>query len=184
MHKWCPLVKQISPGDRIIAIDGEDVSGMDVKEVESILARKVEFERRLEALRGMPASSNPPKNSDAASAAEARENANDRFLGNPAEEIANGSVSIALNTTNDCPTFGNAAPANAVLKAPAPNSLSFEDTQQSTASSSTTKPVYATSQSSKYSSIPQEKSSSTPSAMASEAPLEPADADISEFMSC
>mmetsp|Transcript_3453 Transcript_3453/g.6155 ORF Transcript_3453/g.6155 Transcript_3453/m.6155 type:complete len:758 (-) Transcript_3453:136-2409(-) len=224
IHTCSRLVKQISPGDRIIAIDGEDVSGMDVKEVKSIIARKIEFERRLEVLRGMPASSTPPKDTDAASAAEAREKANDGFVGNAAGEIANGKVSMALSVMSDGPAFGNAVlKAPAALSAMSPlfktprrkslakklpssvatkpvtttdetakpgktalnaKSLSFKDTQPSTASSSTKKLVYATSQSLKYSSITQEKSSSIPSAMASEAPLEPADADISQFMSC
>ena len=41
------LAEQVSPGDRIIAIDGEDVSQMNVKEITTIMARKSEFERVL-----------------------------------------------------------------------------------------------------------------------------------------
>jgi hypothetical protein len=41
------LADQVSPGDRIIAIDGEDVSQMNVKEITTIMARKSEFERVL-----------------------------------------------------------------------------------------------------------------------------------------
>ncbi len=41
------LADQVSPGDRIIAIDEEDVSQMNVKEITTIMARKSEFERVL-----------------------------------------------------------------------------------------------------------------------------------------
>ena len=44
------LAQQISPGDRIIAIDDEDVSQMNVKEITTIMARKSEFERVLTPL--------------------------------------------------------------------------------------------------------------------------------------
>jgi C-terminal processing protease CtpA/Prc len=44
------LATQISPGDRIIAIDDEDVSQMNVKEITTIMARKSEFERVLTLL--------------------------------------------------------------------------------------------------------------------------------------
>lgn len=41
------LAEKISPGDRIIAIDGEDVSLMTVSEITTIMARKNDFERQL-----------------------------------------------------------------------------------------------------------------------------------------
>ncbi len=41
------LAKQVSPGDRIIEIDDEDVSQMNVKEITTIMSRKCEFERVL-----------------------------------------------------------------------------------------------------------------------------------------
>lgn len=44
------LAHQISPGDRIIAIDGEDVSRMNVTEITSIMARKSDYERTLTIL--------------------------------------------------------------------------------------------------------------------------------------
>jgi len=44
------LVNKISPGDRIIAIDGEDVSKMSVKEITIIMSRKAEYERNLTVL--------------------------------------------------------------------------------------------------------------------------------------
>jgi len=44
------LAEKISPGDRIIAIDDEDVSRMNVKEITTIMARKSEFERVLVVL--------------------------------------------------------------------------------------------------------------------------------------
>ena len=44
------LAAQVSPGDRIIAIDDEDVSQMNVKEITTIMARKSEFERVLTLL--------------------------------------------------------------------------------------------------------------------------------------
>mmetsp|Transcript_3034 Transcript_3034/g.7153 ORF Transcript_3034/g.7153 Transcript_3034/m.7153 type:complete len:1073 (+) Transcript_3034:327-3545(+) len=44
------LVDRISPGDRIIAIDGEDVSRMTVSEITTIMSRKSEYERRLTVL--------------------------------------------------------------------------------------------------------------------------------------
>lgn len=44
------LAEQVSPGDRIIAIDDEDVSQMNVKEITTIMARKSEFERVLTLL--------------------------------------------------------------------------------------------------------------------------------------
>jgi C-terminal processing protease CtpA/Prc len=44
------LAEKISPGDRIIAIDGEDVSRMTVSEITTIMARKSEFERSLTVL--------------------------------------------------------------------------------------------------------------------------------------
>jgi hypothetical protein len=44
------MAEQISPGDRIVAIDGEDVSLMTVSEITIIMARKSEFERSLTVL--------------------------------------------------------------------------------------------------------------------------------------
>jgi len=44
------LADQIFPGDRIVAIDGEDVSRMTVSEITTIMARKNEFERVLAVL--------------------------------------------------------------------------------------------------------------------------------------
>ena len=44
------LVDRISPGDRIVAIDGEDVSRMTVSEITTIMSRKSEYERRLTVL--------------------------------------------------------------------------------------------------------------------------------------
>jgi PDZ domain-containing secreted protein len=41
------LAEKISPGDRIVAIDGEDVSRMTVSEITTIMARKSEFEQTL-----------------------------------------------------------------------------------------------------------------------------------------
>jgi hypothetical protein len=41
------LAEKISPGDRIIAIDGEDVSLMTVSEITMTMARKNDFERQL-----------------------------------------------------------------------------------------------------------------------------------------
>jgi hypothetical protein len=44
------LADKIAPGDRIVAIDGEDVSLMTVSEITSIMARKNEYERTLTVL--------------------------------------------------------------------------------------------------------------------------------------
>jgi hypothetical protein len=44
------LTEKISPGDRIIAIDGEDVSRMNVSEITAIMTRKNDFERVLTIL--------------------------------------------------------------------------------------------------------------------------------------
>ena len=44
------LAEKVSPGDRIVAIDGEDVSLMTVSEITTIMARKSEFERTLTVL--------------------------------------------------------------------------------------------------------------------------------------
>jgi len=44
------LADQVSPGDRIVAIDGEDVSLMTVSEITTIMTRKSEYERRLTVL--------------------------------------------------------------------------------------------------------------------------------------
>ena len=44
------LADKISPGDRIIAIDGEDVSRMTVTEITAIMARKSDYERILSVL--------------------------------------------------------------------------------------------------------------------------------------
>jgi hypothetical protein len=44
------LAEKISPGDRIIGIDGEDVSRMTVSEITTIMARKSDFERTLSVL--------------------------------------------------------------------------------------------------------------------------------------
>ena len=44
------LVDRISPGDRIVAIDGEDVSRMTVSEITTIMSRKAEYERKLTVL--------------------------------------------------------------------------------------------------------------------------------------
>lgn len=55
------LVDRISPGDRIIAIDGEDVSRMTVSEITTIMSRKAEYERRLTILTasGLKATTSP-----------------------------------------------------------------------------------------------------------------------------
>ena len=45
------LADKVSPGDRIVAIDGEDVSLMTVSEITTIMARKSDFERTLTVLR-------------------------------------------------------------------------------------------------------------------------------------
>ena len=45
------LFDQITPGDRIVAIDGEDVSRMSVTEITSIMARKADYDRRLTVLK-------------------------------------------------------------------------------------------------------------------------------------
>ena len=45
------LASKVSPGDRIIAIDGEDVSRMTVPEITAIMARKSDFERNLTVLK-------------------------------------------------------------------------------------------------------------------------------------
>ena len=44
------LVDRIMPGDRIVAIDGEDVSRMTVSEITTIMSRKAEYERTLTVL--------------------------------------------------------------------------------------------------------------------------------------
>ena len=44
------LAEKISPGDRIIAIDGEDVSRMTVSEITTIMSRKADYERCLTVL--------------------------------------------------------------------------------------------------------------------------------------
>jgi hypothetical protein len=44
------LVDKIMPGDRIIAIDGEDVSRMSVSEITTIMSRKAEYDRTLTIL--------------------------------------------------------------------------------------------------------------------------------------
>ncbi len=45
------LANRISPGDRIVSIDGEDVSRMTVPEITAIMARKSDFERVLTVLK-------------------------------------------------------------------------------------------------------------------------------------
>ena len=44
------LADRVSPGDRIVEIDGEDVSRMNVWEITTIMARKAESERVLSLL--------------------------------------------------------------------------------------------------------------------------------------
>jgi hypothetical protein len=44
------LAEKISPGDRIVAIDGEDVSRMTVSEITTIMSRKSDYERTLTIL--------------------------------------------------------------------------------------------------------------------------------------
>lgn len=44
------LVEKITPGDRIVAIDGEDVSRMTVSEITTIMSRKADYERTLTVL--------------------------------------------------------------------------------------------------------------------------------------
>jgi PDZ domain len=44
------LADKVHPGDRIVAIDGEDVSHMSVSEITTIMSRKSEFERTLTIL--------------------------------------------------------------------------------------------------------------------------------------
>lgn len=64
------LAEKISPGDRIVAIDGEDVSLMTVSEITTIMARKSDFERTLTVLTtpkhlSMPSSSHGSAQSSA-----------------------------------------------------------------------------------------------------------------------
>lgn len=54
------LVDRISPGDRIVAIDGEDVSRMTVSEITTIMSRKAEYERRLTVLTVPKGGNNSP----------------------------------------------------------------------------------------------------------------------------
>ena len=49
------LADRVSPGDRIVEIDGEDVSRMNVREITTIMARKAEFERVLVIMSAMTA---------------------------------------------------------------------------------------------------------------------------------
>jgi C-terminal processing protease CtpA/Prc len=44
------LAEKIAPGDRIVAIDGEDVSLMTVSEITTIMARKADYDRTLTVL--------------------------------------------------------------------------------------------------------------------------------------
>jgi C-terminal processing protease CtpA/Prc len=44
------LFDKIIPGDRIVAIDGEDVSRMSVSEITTIMSRKSDFDRTLTVL--------------------------------------------------------------------------------------------------------------------------------------
>ncbi len=44
------LADKISPGDRIVAIDGEDVSRMTVSEITTIMSRKADYDRTLTVL--------------------------------------------------------------------------------------------------------------------------------------
>lgn len=60
------LADRISPGDRIVAIDGEDVSLMTVSEITTIMARKSEYDRTLTVLTtprslGSPESATSPR---------------------------------------------------------------------------------------------------------------------------
>jgi hypothetical protein len=55
------LVDRISPGDRIVAIDGEDVSQMTVSEITTIMSRKAEYERRLTILTATAAAIAPAR---------------------------------------------------------------------------------------------------------------------------
>lgn len=62
------LSEKISPGDRIVAIDGEDVSLMTVSEITTIMARKSDFERTLTVLTtpkhlSMPSGNSTPSSS-------------------------------------------------------------------------------------------------------------------------
>jgi hypothetical protein len=50
------LVEKISTGDRIIAVDGEDVSHMNVSELTTIMTRKSDFDRKLTVVFFPPAS--------------------------------------------------------------------------------------------------------------------------------
>lgn len=51
------LADKLHPGDRIIAVDGEDVSRMTVAEITTIMARKNDFERTLTILTSPKSSS-------------------------------------------------------------------------------------------------------------------------------
>jgi hypothetical protein len=53
------MAEKISPGDRIVAIDGEDVSLMTVSEITTIMARKNDFERTLTVMTTPKVSSEP-----------------------------------------------------------------------------------------------------------------------------
>jgi hypothetical protein len=61
------LADRISPGDRIVAIDGEDVSLMTVSEITTIMARKSEYDRTLTVLTTPKPTLHSPESSSAAS---------------------------------------------------------------------------------------------------------------------
>jgi hypothetical protein len=63
------LADRISPGDRIVAIDGEDVSLMTVSEITTIMARKSEYDRTLTVL-----TTPKPTSPESSSAASPRDN--------------------------------------------------------------------------------------------------------------
>ena len=66
------LVDKISPGDRIVGIDGEDVSRMTVSEITTIMSRKADYERTLTVLtmpQAMENAASPPSMTSPTSAA-------------------------------------------------------------------------------------------------------------------
>mmetsp|Transcript_6815 Transcript_6815/g.15551 ORF Transcript_6815/g.15551 Transcript_6815/m.15551 type:complete len:1095 (-) Transcript_6815:67-3351(-) len=189
------LEKQISPGDRIIAIDGEDVSRLNVKEVKSIMARKIGSERRLRLLKGTHAlpSSETPKKAYASKPSIDRSRMVDGLLFDR-REYTNMSSAPAQNNASTLP-FASASKLVREQNVTLPTETGSPKTQHKSLSIGTvsvTKPIASTgttvkpaTQASKKESPPSKSSSSAlTSEMAMETPLEPADSDIRQFMGC
>lgn len=86
------LAEKVSPGDRIIAIDGEDVSRMTVSEITTIMSRKADYERTLAILTTSANGATGVNSSKTQQQGSSSTHATSRNVATPNENFSNNTV--------------------------------------------------------------------------------------------